>query len=344
MKKTWVKIAAFALTGILFSASALNAQTGDDDKEKTKDKIKKDVQQIIITTKGDKENKYTVEINGDKITVNGKSLEELKGKEGDIKVNLRKLKDIESLSFSPALSSKAWAWGDGDAVSLYGSKGLANKAMLGVATEATDKGATVKEVTKESAAEKIGLKAGDIITKIGDDKIETPDDLSEAVQKHKAGDKVDIKYTREGKEQKATAELTKWKGVKTVTGYPMGNFNFDFKMDDFKMPAMPKGFKSPAFAWSGNGPKLGLSVQDTDDGKGVKVIDVDDESNAAKAGIKEDDIITQVDDKAINGVDEIAKLLREKKDSPAVRLQLTRNGKVQTIEVKMPRKIKTADL
>jgi serine protease Do len=115
-------------------------------------------------------------------------------------------------------------------------------------------------------------------------------------------------------------------------------------MDDFKMPVMPKGFKSPAFAWSGNSPKLGLSVQDTDDGKGVKVIDVDDESNAAKAGIKEDDIITQVDDKIINGVDEIAKLLREKKDNPTVRLQLTRSGKAQTIEVKMPRKIKTADL
>jgi serine protease Do len=345
MKKTWVKIAAFALTGILFSASALNAQTGDDDKEKTKDKIKKDVQQIIITTKGDKENKYTVEIKGDKITVNGKSLEEYKNNEGDIKVNLRKLKDIESLSFGNGPGARAFFSGDGDAVTVFGSKGLANKAMLGVATEATDKGAVVKEVTKESAAEKIGLKAGDIITKIGDDKIETPDDLSEAVQKHKPGDKVDIKYTREGKEQKATAELTKWKGMHTVSDFPAENFNFDFKMmDDFKMPVMPKGFKSPAFAWSGNSPKLGLSVQDTDDGKGVKVIDVDEESNAAKAGIKEDDIITQVDDKIINGVDEIAKLLREKKDNPTVRLQLTRNGKSQTIEVKMPRKIKTADL
>jgi serine protease Do len=111
----------------------------------------------------------------------------------------------------------------------------------------------------------------------------------------------------------------------------------------------PRGFTAPRvqgqnWAWGGGSPKLGLSVQDTDDGKGVKVIEVDEESNAAKAGIKEDDIITHVDDKGVNGVDEISKLLREKKESPAVRFQLTRNGKSQNIEVKMPRKIKTADL
>jgi len=35
---------------------------------------------------------------------------------------------------------------------------------------------------------------------------------------------------------------------------------------------------------------------------------------------------------------------REKKDNPTVSLQLTRKGKSQTIEVKMPRKIKTTNL
>jgi len=106
-------------------------------------------------------------------------------------------------------------------------------------------------------------------------------------------------------------------------------------------PGYPSG---PNMLWSGGSPKLGISVQDTDDGKGVKVIEVDDESNADKDGIEEEDVITKVDDKAVNSVDEIARLLREKKDNPTVSLQLTRKGKSQTIEVKMPRKIKTADL
>ena len=102
--------------------------------------------------------------------------------------------------------------------------------------------------------------------------------------------------------------------------------------------------KTYNYSWSGSGPKLGLSVQDTDDGKGVKVIEVDDESNAQKAGIKEDDIITEVENKAVNSADEVAKIIKDSKDKTSVMVKLTRNGKTQNIEVKIPRKLKTADL
>jgi serine protease Do len=85
-------------------------------------------------------------------------------------------------------------------------------------------------------------------------------------------------------------------------------------------------------------------VQDSDDGKGVVVVNVDEESNAAKAVIKKDDVITHMDDKAVTNVDEVSKMLKEKKDNPTVRFQLNRGGKSQNIEVKMPRKIKTANL
>jgi serine protease Do len=96
--------------------------------------------------------------------------------------------------------------------------------------------------------------------------------------------------------------------------------------------------------WNGGTPKLGLSVQDTDDGKGVKVIDVDDDSNAAKAGLKEDDVITEIDGTAVNSTDEVVKLIKESKTKTSVMVKLQRGGKVQNVEVKMPRKIKSADL
>ncbi len=44
------------------------------------------------------------------------------------------------------------------------------------------KGAEIQTITKESGAEKAGLKKGDIIKKIDDKKIESPDDLTEAIQ------------------------------------------------------------------------------------------------------------------------------------------------------------------
>ena len=98
------------------------------------------------------------------------------------------------------------------------------------------------------------------------------------------------------------------------------------------------------YSFSDSRPKLGLSVQDTEDGKGVKVIDVDDEGNGQKAGVKEDDIITAINDKEVNSADEVARIIRESRDKPSVMLKIKRAGKIQNIEVKMPRKLKTADL
>lgn len=91
-------------------------------------------------------------------------------------------------------------------------------------------------------------------------------------------------------------------------------------------------------------PRLGLSVQDTDNGKGVKVIDVDDDSNAGKAGLKEGDIITDIDGKAVNSADEVAKIVRDNMDKTSLMFKIQRNGKTQNFEVKVPRKLKTADL
>jgi serine protease Do len=337
MKQALKKLSLFTLAAS-FAPLALLAQ-----KEEKDSKDKKDVEQIIITRKGDKNDKVTVEINGDKITVNGKPVDDFK--DGDIIVRRNKIK-------APVAIGRNGAWSFNDGQGAWSFSGVdENKAMLGVTTEKVEGGVEVQDVTKESAAEKIGLKAKDIITKIDDTKIEDPDDLSKAIGKHKPGDKVKVTYLRDKKEQTATAELTKWKGLNVFSGAP--NFNYDFKMPDINMnEIMPKLRNIPGgdlgqmynFNAPGGRPKLGISVQDTDDGKGVKVLDVDDESNAAKAGLKKDDIITEIDGKAVNSADEVAKIVRESRDKTSLMFKLQRSGKTQNIEVKIPRKLKTADL
>jgi serine protease Do len=255
---------------------------------------------------------------------------------------------MEFLTRIPNVSG-SWSYnGNSDAFQNYKlATEDANKAMLGVTTESTDEGAEINSVTKESAAEKMGLKEGDIITKVDDKKIEDPDDLSEAIKAHKPGDKVAITYLRDKKEQKATAELTKWKGV-NVFGATGNNFKtlegMKLNQDIPRALTIPRTPGAQNWSWSGGTPKLGLSVQDTDDGKGVKVIEVDEQSNAEKAGIKENDVVTEVDGKAVNSTDDMVKMIRESKDKISVMVKLQRAGKTQNIEVKMPRKIKTADL
>ena len=212
--------------------------------------------------------------------------------------------------------------------------------MLGVVTEGNDKGAEIQSVTKSSAAEKAGLKKKDIITKIDNREIESTDDVTEAIRAHKPGDKVDVSFLREGKEQKVTAELGKWKGIKmnAVAAPRMESLGQIAPMES------PMIFERNGGFYVGSRPKLGLSIQDTDDGVGVKVLDVDDESNAAKAGIKEGDIIVGIDDHEVKGTDDVTKTIRDAKDKYNFNFKINRDGKTQTIKVNMPRRLKTADL
>ncbi len=326
-----LKSSAVIIASLLIAPIAIHAQ--DKGKDKEKDKSDKSGEQIIITRRGDSNDKVTVEINGDKVTVNGKPVEDWK--DGDITINRRKLRNNQSYNYN-------FNWNDNNGGTFFNQN--ENTAMLGVVTEKADDGVKITDVTDESGAQKAGLKEDDIITKVDGKKIEDPDDLTKVIRNHKPGDKVAITYLRDKKEQTTTAELTKWKGAgfSALAKIPDVNWN----MISPKIEAMPRIRMSPGqyYAFGDNRPRLGLSVQDTEDGKGVKVIDVDDEGNAQKAGVKEDDVIIAVNDKEVNSADEVAKIVRDNRDKPSVMLKIKRDGKTQSIEVKMPHKLKTADL
>jgi serine protease Do len=336
MQRILPKLSAVILASLLIAPVAIHAQ---DEKEKGKSD-KKDVDQIIITRKNADKGKVTVEIDGDKVTVNGKPIEDLKG--DDITVNRHKIKDGNRvMAYNSPGGAWSYNWNDDDNFKMLYEDG--NTAMLGVVTESEDDGLKITDVTEGSGADKAGLKEDDIITKVDDKKVDDPDDLTKLIRSHKPGDKVNITYLRDKKEQKVTAELGKWKGS-DFNALNMPNMDWDVIAP--KTDVHPKVKIAPGqyYSFFDNRPKLGLSVQDTEDGKGVKVIDVDNEGNGQKAGVKENDIITAINDKEVNSADEVARIIRESRDKPSVMLKIKRAGKIQNIEVRMPRKLKTADL
>lgn len=303
-----------------------------DDKGDKGDKgDKKENQTIIITRKGVGDKNTIIEVKGDKVYIDGKLVDD-KNNDENVNVRVMKVKDPANLRVGRPIKR------DGSVNEDFNFNFTSDKAMLGVSTQKVEGGVEVQSVTKESGAEKAGIKEKDIITMIDGDKIEDPDDLTAAVQKHKAGDKITVTVLRDKKEQKLTAELTKWKGYTTVEGFK----TFDFDMSDIER-YLPRTPIAPR-VWAGNGPKLGISVQDSEDGKGVKVTEVDQESNAAKAGLKENDIIVEGEGKPINNADDMVNLIRQSKEKVNITLKVVRNGKTQNIEVKMPRKLRTADL
>lgn len=341
MKRAFQTITMAALSLALAMPTLVQAQKVKEEKgekekkEQKREKEEKEMEVITITRKGDADKKVIIEINGDKVLVNGKPVDE--GKDGEVTVNRHKIRDVYGLrSFDGPMAGRNFNFNDNFAF----WNGDEDRAMLGVVTEKSDKGVKVTELTKDGGAEMAGLKKDDIIVKVDETKVEDPDDLTKVIRDHKPGDKVGVTYLRDGKEQKAIAELTKWKGMNFAITAP--------RMPDMRVledlgPRL-RGQLGDAMVFYGDRPRLGISVQDTEDGNGVKIIDVEDDGNGAKAGLKEDDIITHINDKAVNSADEVARLVRESREKPSITFKIKRNGKPQSVDVKMPRKLKTADL
>ena len=166
MKKLLLFVAVLGFTTLSYTSMAQD--------EKPKIKEKKESQEIIIRKKGDKDTKIIVEIKGDKVTINGKPISEFK--DGDITINKRDIKIWDgqrNFSFAPGEDMEMFFDGP-----LKGSIAGEKRAFLGVTTntttddskEAKTNGAEITNITSGSAAEKAGLKEGDIITKINDKK------------------------------------------------------------------------------------------------------------------------------------------------------------------------------
>lgn len=69
-------------------------------------------------------------------------------------------------------------------------------------------GAYVQQVVKDSPADKAGLQQGDIITKIGNQSLQTSDaELQKVIASKKVGDSIGITYWRNGKSADTSATL-----------------------------------------------------------------------------------------------------------------------------------------
>ncbi|MFM1874889.1 MAG: hypothetical protein RL266_626 [Bacteroidota bacterium] len=88
-----------------------------------------------------------------------------------------------------------------------------NSAFLGVTPgEKTEAGVSLGEVIEGSSAEKMGLKSGDVITKLDGKSVKSFDDVVEVIKAKKAGDKIEVVYLRDGKKATMNGELGKRDG------------------------------------------------------------------------------------------------------------------------------------
>ena len=319
MKRHLLRIPGLAILALFIQTSGFAQQDSNQDRD---DESPRKYDEIIIRHKSGKDAKLTIEIKDGDVLVNGKPVSEFE--DSTLSVHRRKMTHYgNNYSFtspdiapSPAIrvfpnESNGGGWSYS-----YDNQFKSNRAMLGVATEKKDgeNGAKVTQITKGSAAEKMGLKVGDIITRVDDEEISDAGTLMNVIGLHDAVDKVPFTFMGDVKEKKATGELGKGK---SITMEPLNLYNYEMPEAPEMpvMPQMPRGDWPKEFhVLYGNSLKFGIRAQDADDGKGVKVLDVDDESTAAKAGIKEGDVITRFDGKDINSVTALTDAARAAKD------------------------------
>ena len=167
------------------------------------------------------------------------------------------------------------------------SKDVAESIGLGKA-----RGALVNSVVPGSAADKAGVKEGDIITKYGDKAIETPSDLSRSVASTKPGVKSTLTLFRNG----ASRELA----ITVAEGDPEAKPAGKRQQDREEPQAKPSSAASKS---------LGLVVGDLTDAqkkelkvRGVRIEAATDA--AAKAGLREGDVILSVGNIEVSSVKE----------------------------------------
>jgi putative serine protease PepD len=87
------------------------------------------------------------------------------------------------------------------------STGKAQHAYLGVLLNEASSSAQVQSVRAGTPAAKAGLKSGDVVTEVDGTSISSGDDLTRAIDAHKPGDTVTVKYRRGGSEHTVDLKL-----------------------------------------------------------------------------------------------------------------------------------------
>ncbi len=229
-------------------------------------------------------------------------------------------------------------------------------AFLGVGTEDITKenmaryglrevrGVGVTEVSKDSPAEKAGLRKDDVIVRFDGESVTSVRKLTRLINESSADQNVRITVMRGGAEQELTATLGKQK-LGNVFGTTAPNIWRRGDNDD-SVRVFPNGNwpgtiggDSP-FVWTlGASRRIGVSTQSLSKqladyfgvtGGGALVTSVTDNSPAAKAGIKAGDVIVAIDGEKVASPGDITKGLN-KKETGDVTLTIMRDHSQRTV-------------
>ncbi len=206
------------------------------------------------------------------------------------------------------------------------------------------RGVGVTEIVKDSPAEKAGLRKDDVIVRFEGDSVTSVRKLSRLVGEVAPEHTVRLTIVRGGAEQELSVTLAKRDNTENVFGTMKSPKVFTFPRGEMKIdPGLIQinpGQDGFVFAFGGNR-RIGISTQPltkqladyfgVKDG-GLLITSVNENSPAAKAGLKAGDIITAVDGEKVESSGDVARAINKKEDGD-VTLTIVRDRSTRTINV-----------
>lgn len=198
------------------------------------------------------------------------------------------------------------------------------------------RGVGVTQVVKGSAAEKAGLKKDDVILRFDGEPVTNVRKLNRLVGEASADQTVRLTISRGGAEQEMSATLSKRSEVDNLFGSTIRDQVLRGIEKDF--PQLNSGDGQFVFSFFGNR-RIGISTErlskqladyfGAKDG-GLLITSVNENSPAAKAGLKAGDVITAVDGEKVASSGDVSRAINKKQDGD-VTLTIIHDRNTRTI-------------
>jgi len=312
-----------------------------DEESKTITKIIKqrsnltDENKIIV-----EEQDMEIEVIGDKVYINGEEVKE--GDFGDKKVRILKLGEGDDEEIKKILKSENIDIQNGDNIFfIEKEESKEGIAFLGVTVGKNEgDGVVVGSVIKETAAERMGLQAGDKLISINGKEVNAYSTLSETVKAYLPGEEVKIVYSRNGEIKEALVTLSDYE-----------NYSDNIRWVD-RGPKVKREFKSERGKkhrhhhrrHRGSNPDqatLGVGLEEKEGG--IFIDFVQEDSAAEKAGMQEGDQILIVNKAKMLDVQQLQATIRAYEAGDEIKIKILRDGKKKTIKARLQTRMEKID-
>lgn len=174
-----------------------------------------------------------------------------------------------------------------------------------------DRGELIASVEPGLAADKAGIKPGDVIIKVGDKDVTPDQTLSSLVAAVKPGTRVTLTLIRDGKQMTVTPTVSKRPSEDQIAAQLGGDDDQGLPDDGQQQPAQaPLGITTTALT-----PQIARSIGAPAGSQGVVVVATDPNSDAAAKGLQRGDLIVSINRQPVASPADIARLVNQAKQA-----------------------------